>query len=396
MRTKRLLIVFITALATTRYLIFREYWTIDDPQKRYLRVQLDMGDSLIEIQRAKRLKDHLSRLEAIEEATRRASTFEKIQGIDKYYLYDSSAKIAAANLSTWLYEHDIPLPLFPNRLEENFSNTPKICISIISTRRHSAPVSYLTQTVISLLTRMDYFQHRDDVYVHVFNVDNNPDSHEDMNIIRGIVPITNVKVPIGNTGNVSDIMHVHENLDNAYIMRKMLSIGCLHPIFVEDDAIADENWFDLLQIAIEQISNRQADWFAVRLFTARPSYPALSSRGISNYDPTFSSVVVFVNPKHIEDYAKGLEDTVRESMANQDEKMLLPKDIVLGEQAKKQRAPLLSFEPVIFQHVGLFSSVRQSVVDKDYAEFWILFSKYFESDGKPIVFDPQRWNHHDS
>ena len=360
----------------------------------HFRAGSQLANDLVDTKRDRRLAEHLSRLRAIDNASKRTSSAKKIEGLDKYYLYDTSAKTAAANLSTWLYENDIPLPLFPNRLEDasiELEKPPKVCISIVSSRRAAAPVSYLTQTVLSLLARMDYFKHRDDVYIHVFNVDNNPDSHEDMNIIKGIVPITNVKVPTGDTGNFTDISHVHENLDNAYIMRKMLKLGCQYPIFVEDDAIADEHWFDLLQIAMDQISSRQSDWFAIRLFSARPFYPPLFSAGISDYDPTFGSVVVLVNPRHINDYAQGLESTVWDSLAKHNEKILLPKDIVLGKEAEKHHAPLLSFEPVIFQHVGLFSSVRQSVVNKEYANFWILFSEYFNSDGKPIVFDEQRW-----
>jgi hypothetical protein len=341
---------------------------------------------------------HFSRLSAIKAATDRSDSFPKIEGLDTYYMYDTSAKIAATHLSTWLYENDIPLPLFPDRLLDdasqlNSTNPPRVCLSIVSTRRLSAPVSYITQTVLSLLTRMDYFKHREDVYIHVFNVDNDPDGHTDLDMIRGIVPITNVKVPIDqDVGNFTILPHHHENLDNAFIMRKMMSIGCMHPIFIEDDAIADENWYDLVQIAIDQLAERQSDWFAVRLFTARSQYPPLNNqRGLGGYDPRFSSVVVFVNPNHIEHYAKGLEDTVWESISKRDEKILLPKDIVLDGCARRQLAPILSFEPVIFQHVGLFSSVRQSVVDKAYANFWILFSEYFESDGKPIAFNPERW-----
>jgi hypothetical protein len=340
---------------------------------------------------------HFSRLKAIQRATEKTKSVPPIDGLDTYYMYDASAKKAASDLSTWLYERNIPLPLFPNRLgadssQLNASKPPGICISIVSTRRLSSPVSYITQTVLSLLTRMDYFKHQDDVYIHVFNVDSDPDGHTDLDMIRGIVPITNVKVPFDREiGNLTIRPQHHENLDNAFIMRKMMSIGCEHPIFLEDDTIADENWYDLMQIAFDQLGRRESDWFAVRLYSARSYYPPLDHRGLTDYDPRFNAVAVLVNPKHIEDYAKGLEDAVSYAISKRDEKILLPKDIVLDGCARRELAPILSFEPVIFQHVGLFSSVRQSVVDKAYANFWILFSKYFESDGEPIIFDEQRW-----
>ena len=69
-----------------------------------------------------------------------------------------------------------------------------------------------------------------------------------------------------------------------------------------------------------------------------------------------------------------------------------PKDLLANAFAATHNLGMLAFEPVIFQHTGVYSSVTNRKIDKESVSNWIMFSEYFEAKGKPVVFDPTLWS----
>ena len=272
------------------------------------------------------------------EASFKTSLVEKPDYLQKYFMYDSTAKKALFELSAYLYENHVPLPLFSNRLEAEYNNdkSPKICVSVATARRQGSPLASVAQAISSLITRMNFPAHKDDIYIHVFNVDSRPEEHTDVDLIRHLVPVTNIKVSIeSNDPNFPIPSHYHENLDNAQIMRHLHDIGCEYPIMIEDDALAAENWVNSVLLAIAQLEARKKnDWLAIKLFVARSSYPKLTSRGINLYDPRFNTVAVLYNRELLLEFAQAIESMVTHSVAMKNHSLHSPKDLFLDQYSR--------------------------------------------------------------
>jgi hypothetical protein len=340
-------------------------------------------------------KKTMELIKMIENLKRRDSAKPRPPGLDKYYMYDDSAKNALINILHWAEKSGTKLPFFANLIDEQDPIPflpPKICILITSASRDHAPVSYLIQSITALLSRMDLMANKDRVYVHVFNVDNHTGVRfDEMEIVRQIVPVSDIKASTQGYDTSKFTIHFQENLDNALIMKMSRMIGCRYPIFMEDDAIADENWLDLLDSAIKQLE-RTPDWFAVKLFVARQSYTKNLRRGVNDYDQGFNTVSVLMNPSYVERFALELEEMVLKALQEQNPGIHDTKDHFYNKFRAKYNLKINAFEPVVFQHVGLFSSVSERKVDQEFAKNWYLFSETFQSDGKPIDFDPKRWS----
>jgi hypothetical protein len=339
-------------------------------------------------------------------------TFES--HIQKYADYDLSSKKALMDLTNYLYQQRRLGPLFPDLTEFSVDNKsiPNICLGIVTARRMNAPFAYLVQAVSSILNRMNHRDSLNDTFIQVFNVDNEPDLHTEVEIVRHFLPVTNVKKPLpANTTLASDVpigRHTHENLDNAAILRLLHRQQCRLPIIVEDDALATNDWMDAVLNAQRQLEHpvqslhlTESSWFMVRLFAARPNYPPTSSEGINSYDPTFSTVALLFNTYYLLQAADALEASVIKAIGvgeYSDTVPLetVPKDLVIQDLAKKQGARMLAYEPVIFQHTGIYSAVNIRSLEPYAVNQWIMFSQYFEAAGQPIQFDQRLWEtHHD-
>jgi hypothetical protein len=310
-----------------------------------------------------------------------------------YFQYDTSAKTALIDLITYLYDHKVPLPLFRDRVTSPAPqlSPPKICVGVVSARRPKAPFTYLVQGVSALLNRMNYKKYKDDVYIHVFNVDNEPEDHTEFEIIRDLVPVTNVKVPIPTDPNFPVQTHYHENKDNAEIIRIFSRIGCQYPIFLEDDSLATNEWVESVLLAIQQLEAHKDNWFMVRLFTARSVYPILKSRGLNDYDQEFGAVSLMLNPKYMVEYASELDKIVEKTVTAKNHDLHIPKDHVAADFSKNHHLRIFAFEPVIFQHTGMYSSVSDRPVNRGTVTQWFMFSRAFEADRQPIVFNKAYW-----
>ena len=300
-------------------------------------------------------------------------------GLEKYALYDSSAKQALGELQRFIVERNLSVPLFALDGEKK-----KVCIAITTARRVNSPYSYLVQAVVSLIARMPYMARRGDVYIHVFNVDHKPETHPDVALLQGLVPVTNVKVAVPQSKQPLPSKYqqrkFQEALDHSEMVQTVAGWDCELPILLEDDALAGDGWLAGVDLASTQL----ADWFLVKLFTARrgkyPSRPA----GITNYDQGFNGVALMMNPKYLSVFAEEQRREVLETIRSHDFDRFEAKDLFLNDFRRKHGLKMQAFEPSLFQHTGVFSSFHA----RDMHHFaWYMEARNFASDKKPIVFN---------
>lgn len=319
-----------------------------------------------------------------------------------YAMYDLTAKSALVDLKDWLYENKVKLPLFENKLDNPISsNSTKVCVFAATTRRTNSPFSYITQAISALLNRMDYARHKDDVYIHVFNVDANPEDHVEVQTIRNLVPVTNIKAPY----HIPFIPRKYqENLDFALILRKISTMNCLYPIIIEDDGLPAENWVDKVFRAIDQLEKRhppvspkstslrsqiKPPWLAMKLFCARENPPATPPNGLTDYFQRWNSVAITLNPTMLIEIAERLEKNVFD--ADHDFSRSIAKDDDVAIYVEQKGYAGYCYEPVIFQHTGVYSSVVDRTSDKNAVNYWYMKSHFFESEGIPIRFNKTLW-----
>jgi hypothetical protein len=318
----------------------------------------------------------------------KVSNSVKPPGLEKFFDYDSSSKLAILDITRFMYQRNIPSPLFENVIAPFREYRPKkrICVTITTARRQNTPLSYLAQTVAALITRMKMQSSGSKVSIHVFNVDNEPEKHDDVDLIRHLVPVTSLKA----RRNVR-YPKQQESLDFTYLLRLLSASSCEYAILLEDDALADENWLDLVEYAISRLKRR--DWFVVKLYSARPEYLFAQRPGITNYDQGYNTVAMLLNKEYMTELADALDAHMNEClMRSIDSDKCSPKDIFIEDFAAMKRLKMQAFEPVIFQHTGVYSSVSKREISSRFTIDWGMESMSFKSEKVPIVFDPAKWS----
>ena len=323
--------------------------------------------------------------------------------LEEYVMYDLSAKRAMLEMHQWLHTNGYPVPLFRDKFQEPLprdSQGPKVCVAITTANRPQAPFTYLIQTVSALLNRMNYAKYKDEVYIHVFNVDE--EEHEEANVVSQFVPVTHLKRPESSRKKLP--RKYQENLDNADVFRRMHSLNCQYPIFIEDDALAKEDWMDSVMLAIKQmeqfdLQRKEKDhimanpWLMVKLYCAREDAPDLAPKeGVNTgYFQRWNTVAMMINREYVLNVSDHLEGVVRNAIAREKYDLPIAKDEDIDNWRMKTGLTGMCFEPVIFQHTGVFSSVVDRFPDKESVNLWYMKSMYFESDKKPVSFNESDW-----
>ena len=313
----------------------------------------------------------------------KANSRGRPQLLNVYFFYDATARIAALEMSRWLHAQQKQLPLFANRLSPHSAtaDNPKFCVMILSARRRDATTSALKQTVVSLLTRMQMFAERSDFYIHVFNVDSEPEKHTEIIEITDLVPVSTLK----NTKYSHEVTgrKDQETLDYFDSLRATHSIGCPYATILEDDTLADVNWTKRLRDVAAAVEGKS--WGLVRLYTEDKE----KLQGLSTKLPPWGSVAMMYNREYLLPLAHGLEQGLLLNVRKG--KLEWPKDMDIPVVLGKLEAPQFTFYPPIFQHIGVFSSVQNTTVEESYAQAVIHTAHLFESHRVPLFFDPDRW-----
>jgi hypothetical protein len=338
--------------------------------------------------------DHLDFLMLVlEESRNEIASMNHSEVVNSFFTYDISAKQSLVDLYSFVKHNALELPLFQNRLSTAFDGSvPIVCAIVLTQRRQNAWSSYLVQTISGLLNRMNYMKYKESVYVHVVNVDQHPANHTELNLIRDLVPVTSLFHKLNGSFDIPS--KLQEASDYSKIIRMFDKIGCQYPILVEDDALAQVDWMDEVMTAINGINaNYSTSWFATKLFNKRDE---LEKVGINKWPHMYYTVAVLFNPNSWLLYADELDALVARSL-KQGWFENTAKDHILDEAAIKAGQIMLSYDPVIFQHTGLASSLGKVYMD-DFGETEVLnnprFSNFFPSNGLPIIFNESHWSVH--
>ena len=297
----------------------------------------------------------------------------------KYVLYESSARQALSELKQFVSATGVPVPLFGE-------SSRKVCVGIQSARRMQSPFKYLEQTVGALLSRLPYTVAKQDVYVRVFNVDASPDEHTEIRSIQNLLPVSIIRSPLPET-TFPIPRHYVQVLDYAAIFSELHALGCRYPLLLEDDALADERWYEKIERAIDQLGDR--DWYVVKFYVARPGSAPLA-KGLNNYDQTFNAVAAMINPKYVLEFAQEITASIMHVIAERNHELFMPIDHLMNAFAQKRGLSLQAFEPVAFQHTGVFSSVTKRTIH-EFETQWFMKARNFESENRPVKFSPARF-----
>jgi hypothetical protein len=310
---------------------------------------------------------------------------------DKYVMYNSSAQSALSDLRKFALEHNATLPLF------SFKSQPQICVGIATSRREGSKFHYLSQTLASLVTRLS--KQKDAVYIHVFNADNEPHLHKEVDSIRDLFPVSNVKgKPLisSSTGNFSSVplqklqerlRKLQEGLDFVEILYEMRSWKCPNLVLLEDDALAQQDWPQRLNRALSQLRDRK--WFVVRLYSIRKYVPMHMPWGVTDFDQGFNTVALLLSEQHIVPMAEAVRTAIHRVIATGIQKHFSAKDEFMAQQLVSLfQIPILGHDPPIFQHVGVFSSVMTR--NPEFMEYY-MHALNFQSEGQLIFLNPQEF-----
>lgn len=294
---------------------------------------------------------------------------------EKFVMYNSTAQTALRDLREFVHENHVELPLF------SLKSKPRICVGVETARREGSPFKYLSQALASLVTRMST---KRGVYIHVFNVDDEPHLHTEVDEISDLFPVSNVKAK----SPPNTVRKLQEGLDFADLFYEMRSWDCPHVVLVEDDALAQQGWVERVELAANQLRNR--DWLMVRLYVVRKHYPAHTPVGVTDFDQGFNTVALMVRKEYLVPMADEVRAAINRVFATDDRRYFGAKDEFMSEHLNSFfRQPILGFEPPIFQHTGVFSSVMSR--DKELLEYYMQ-APNFESENQPIVFDAHQFH----
>ena len=299
----------------------------------------------------------------------------------KLSVYDASAKSSMDQIQEWTAREGSSLPLFPNLIENpDASRKPNICVGIQTSLRPNSPFSYLRQTVAAMLARMD-FPSTDEVYIHAFGLK----GKGGLASVSALIPVTEVDLADARTMRTV----LQQSRLHARVLRQLQGIGCQHIVMLEDDALATFDWVDRVKDAITQANARHIDWLMVKLFTARPPGDRAWTRGLNSYDQRFGAVAYLINNAHVTAFADMLDAAVADAQAGN---AVRPEvDLVIIQFTDTRGKAVLAFEPVVFQHTGIFSAANPGRTPAEFAAHWGMQSRDFAAEGRAIQFRPERW-----
>ena len=314
--------------------------------------------------------------------------------LQDFVIYEASAKQALINLIAWSEDHGLTLPLFPNRLMDTSLTPPRICVAISTAVRANTPFTYLIQAVSALLNRMNYSQYKDLVYIHVFNTADRIEAHQQLPVVRQLVPVTTI--------NKKRFAHpiprkYQEELDAAQIYRLVHRMKCDYSLFIEDDALAKNEWIDSVLSAIsyiEQMDSTTDPWLIIKLFCTHKNQPfdcpPPENLSRDRYQD-FNLVAAIINRVYLIQLADYFDAVITQAVDEKDFDRFIAKDLELEKFRRENGLAGFCLEPVVFQHTGIFSSIVERGPDRWSVNQWYMKAPCFPSEAEPILFNSSLW-----
>lgn len=232
---------------------------------------------------------------------------------------------------------------------------------------------YLSQTLASLVTRLS--THKDSVYIHVFNADSQPHLHTEALGMSDLFPGSTVRAQLpalsGAALNLTEVSRrkLLEGVGFVNILNEMQAWKCPNYVLLEDDALAEQGWSSSVLAAAQQLRARKA-WLVTRLYTVRKYVPLFMPWGISDFDQGFNTVALLLNAQFLAPMAEQVRAAIDRVISTGSAKHFPAKDNFMVDRLTLLfKAPILSFEPPVFQHVGVFSSLESR--NKEQMEYYM-------------------------
>lgn len=166
---------------------------------------------------------------------------------------EQSALQAQKDLERWLKRTNNSC-LF-NRTNADF------CLALMSRNRLNSNVNYLVQSLMSILTRVSLRE--TNLAVFLINTEPNPIHNKNALSLASLVHTVNISSKVFHSNN-----RVNEAADYAKVIKLLDRFNCSYQLIVEDDAIAQVDWFTRVKHLTASIPASLAyKWFDIKLFT---------------------------------------------------------------------------------------------------------------------------------
>ena len=334
-----------------------------------------------------------------------------INYIDSYF---NSTRTTQQHVVEWLANNSNNSIYFDDYLfSKRFYNSNNIlCVGLISKERFSEQkYDYVTQTLISIVTRVQ-LKHRNKISISIFDVGDSPFK------LKNIVPV----IPLASNGLYSN-RKINEAINYAQAMRIIAKRNeCRHALLIEDDSIVAPDWYTKLCDAIRKIENKQDEWMSLKLFTSFRhfdwlthfetvfnsilficllfliQFKTVSNRfvgtkqkklkafvlfvnlfffkwllnsnsisplgyGLKKFSQGFNTVAVVYPKEQLNFIAEYLEDKINSHLTQG--KLFLPKDLAISQYRRDNHLREYILEPSIVQHVGVHSSLRNDIFNRN-------------------------------
>jgi hypothetical protein len=190
--------------------------------------------------------------------------------VDRFYFYKNSSEKALINLKKWMKENDRRTKLFNNAIKSNL-----FCVGLVTKERVGFGKKYMQpntiiESVTALLTRIN-LKYEDRVNIMIFNVDDNKE-WKDLMSVSDVLEIVNIENPFVNLIQKTHHAKLQEMSDYATVLKYLYNKNCKYALVLEDDGIADWDWYEKTIDAVYKLNIYADQWFCLKLFTSFGSF----------------------------------------------------------------------------------------------------------------------------
>lgn len=187
----------------------------------------------------------------------------------EHVVYRDSAILAWETLRAYARSKNIQTPLF------NIGR--KVCVGVITMQRKtSLDRRYLTGTVTSVITRLDWTKDYNDISLVILDMETDPNDNAEAIELGEIFdlqrppPLTGVTLPSDSDVFARrDIILAKETADYARALTYMDLLQCENVVLLEDDALASCGWYESVCIALRTIPySLKSSWLVMKLMTS--------------------------------------------------------------------------------------------------------------------------------
>lgn len=170
-------------------------------------------------------------------------------------LLNSSLK-AKNDLKYWLKKNLALTPLFSQ------NKTNYLCLSVLSKNRIGSTKNYVTQSVMSILTRAS-LKYRNKIRIFGFNMEPEPEKNQNLLDLNDLIQVENLSSKFEHKN-----MRLVEALDYAKCLRYLRKQACKYSILIEDDAVFSTNWYEKIENELRKIEKLNLkNFFIIKLFS---------------------------------------------------------------------------------------------------------------------------------